>query len=197
VPVQHKVVGGWELGLNHKEFIGQAILEGTLAFKHGTGGFGARVSPQEIAHPNPSEPLEGTSRMRLYTAELSLNSPFKVAEEKLRYSGLVRAQWNRTPLMPQDRVAIGGRYTVRGFEGETSLMGERGWLIAMTSAGPWNRAGRNCMSGPTTGMSVGVRSADLLGRNLAVRSSGSGASSVTTCSSAPRYRGHKANASPK
>lgn len=45
------------------------------------------------------------------------------------YSGLIRAQWNRTPLTPQDRFAIGGRYTVRGFDGETSLMGERGWLL--------------------------------------------------------------------
>ena len=25
--------------------------------------------------------------------------------------------------------SIGGRYTVRGFDGEASLMGERGWLL--------------------------------------------------------------------
>ena len=122
IGVQHRVVGGWEASLNHKEFIGDATLEGTLAYKHGTGGFGAIAAPEEQFG-------EGTSRLRLYTAEVSLNAPFKLGDEKLRYSGLIRAQWNRTPLTPQDRFAIGGRYTVRGFDGETSLLGERGMLV--------------------------------------------------------------------
>ncbi|WP_431132139.1 ShlB/FhaC/HecB family hemolysin secretion/activation protein [Variovorax paradoxus] len=168
VPVQHQVVGGWELGLTHKEFIGQATLEGTLAYKHGTGGFGARTSPQEIYHRNnPSEPLEGTSRMRLYTAELSLNAPFKLGGEKLRYSGLVRAQWNRTPLTPQDRFAIGGRYTVRGFDGETSLMGERGWLIRNDIGWALGQTGAELYVGADYGQVGGQSTVGLLGQHLA------------------------------
>jgi len=66
---------------NHKEFIGDATLEGTLAYKRGTGGFGAIAAPEEQFG-------EGTSRLRLYTAEVSLNAPFKLGEQKLRYSGL-------------------------------------------------------------------------------------------------------------
>jgi hemolysin activation/secretion protein len=31
--------------------------------------------------------------------------------------------------VPQDRFAIGGRYTVRGFDGENVLLAERGWLV--------------------------------------------------------------------
>ena len=168
VPVQHHVVGGWEFSLNHKEFIGEATLEGTLAFKHGTGGFGARTSPQEIYHRNnPSEPLDGTSRMKLYTAEVSLNAPFKLGEQKLRYSGLVRAQWNRTPLMSQDRFAIGGRYTVRGFDGETSLMGERGWLIRNDVGWAMGQSGAELYVGADYGHVGGRSTADLLGRSLA------------------------------
>jgi hypothetical protein len=71
---------------------------------------GSRVAPEE-------EFGEGTSRLKLYTADISLNAPFKLGEQKLRHSGLIRAQWNRTPLTPQDRFAIGGRYTVRRHEG--------------------------------------------------------------------------------
>jgi hemolysin activation/secretion protein len=168
VPVQHQVVGGWELGLNHKEFIGEATLEGTLAFRHGTGGFGARTSPQEIYHRNhPDEPLEGTSRMKLYTAEVSLNAPFKLGEQKLRYSGLIRAQWNRTPLMSQDRFAIGGRYTVRGFDGETSLMGERGWLIRNDVGWAMGQSGAELYVGADYGHVGGRSTADQLGRSLA------------------------------
>lgn len=168
VPVQHRVVGGWELGLNHKEFIGDATLEGTLAYKHGTGGFGARPAAEEIAFGNGASPfLEGTSRLKLYTAEISLNAPFKLGEQKLRYSGLVRAQWNRTPLMSQDRFAIGGRYTVRGFDGETSLMGERGWLIRNDIGWAMGQSGAELYVGADYGHVGGRSTADLLGRNLA------------------------------
>ncbi|WP_041946711.1 ShlB/FhaC/HecB family hemolysin secretion/activation protein [Variovorax paradoxus] len=160
VEVQHRVVGGWELGLNHKEFIGDATLEGTLAYKHGTGGFGSIAAPEETFG-------EGTSRMRLYTAELSLNAPFKLGEQKLRYSGLVRAQWNRTPLMSQDRFAIGGRYTVRGFDGETSLMGERGWLIRNDIGWAMGQSGAELYVGADYGHVGGRSTADLPGRSLA------------------------------
>ena len=30
--------------------------------------------------------------------------------------------------MQQDKLSIGGRYTVRGFDGELTLSGERGWV---------------------------------------------------------------------
>ncbi|MBD9665682.1 ShlB/FhaC/HecB family hemolysin secretion/activation protein [Variovorax sp. VRV01] len=160
VEVQHRVVGGWELGLNHKEFIGEATLEGTLAYKHGTGGFGAIAAPEEAFG-------EGTSRMRLYTADISLNAPFKLGEQKLRYSGLIRAQWNRTPLTPQDRFAIGGRYTVRGFDGETSLMGERGWLIRNDIGWAMGQSGAELYVGADYGHVGGRSTADLLGRSLA------------------------------
>ncbi|MDR6888582.1 hemolysin activation/secretion protein [Variovorax sp. 3319] len=160
VDVQHRVVGGWELALNHKEFIGEATLEGTLAVKHGTGGFGSIAAPEE-------EFGEGTSRMKLYTAEVSLNAPFKLGEQKLRYSGLIRAQWNRTPLTPQDRFSIGGRYTVRGFDGETSLMGERGWLIRNDVGWAMGQSGAELYVGADYGHVGGRSTVDLLGRSLA------------------------------
>lgn len=160
VEVQHRVVGGWELSLNHKEYIGEATLEGTLAYKRGTGGFGSRTAPEE-------EFGEGTSRLKLYTADITLNAPFKVGEQKLRYSGLIRAQWNRTPLTPQDRFAIGGRYTVRGFDGETSLLGERGWLIRNDIGWAVGQSGAELYVGADYGHVGGRSTVDLLGRSLA------------------------------
>jgi len=160
VEVQHRVVGGWELSLNHKEYIGEATLEGTLAYKRGTGGFGSRTAPEE-------EFGEGTSRLKLYTVDISLNAPFKIGEQKLRYSGLIRAQWNRTPLTPQDRFAIGGRYTVRGFDGETSLLGERGWLIRNDIGWAVGQSGAELYVGADYGHVGGRSTVDLLGRSLA------------------------------
>ncbi|WP_422085937.1 ShlB/FhaC/HecB family hemolysin secretion/activation protein [Variovorax sp.] len=160
VEVQHRVVGGWEFSLNHKEFIGEATLEGTLAYKRGTGGFGSRAAPEE-------EFGEGTSRLKLYTADVTLNAPFKLGEQKMRYSGLIRAQWNRTPLTPQDRFAIGGRYTVRGFDGETSLLGERGWLIRNDIGWAMGQSGAELYVGADYGHVGGRSTVDLLGRSLA------------------------------
>ena len=121
IEVQHRVVAGWEASLSHKEFIGSATLDGTLAYRQGTGAFGARRAPEEAFN-------EGSSHFQLAAADVTLNAPFQLGGQKFRYSGQWRAQWNFTPLSPQERFAIGGRYSVRGFDGEASLMAERGWL---------------------------------------------------------------------
>ncbi|MGJ7495945.1 ShlB/FhaC/HecB family hemolysin secretion/activation protein [Variovorax sp. RT4R15] len=160
IGVQHRVVGGWEGSLNHKEFIGEATLEGTLAYKRGTGGYGSIAAPEDQFG-------EGTSRLKLYTAEISLNAPFKLGDQKLRYSGLIRAQWNRTALTPQDRFAIGGRYTVRGFDGETSLLGDRGMLIRNDIGWALGQSGAELYVGADYGQVGGRSTADLLGRHLA------------------------------
>ncbi|CAL60679.1 putative activation secretion protein (part 2) [Herminiimonas arsenicoxydans] len=50
-------------------------------------------------------------------------------QQNLRYLGAFRGQWNDTPLVPQDRFAIGGRYSVRGFDGDMMLSADRGWTL--------------------------------------------------------------------
>lgn len=122
VEVQRRRTGGWEAGLTWKEFIGAATLDASATIRHGTGAFGSLAAPEELFG-------EGTSRMKVITADAQLVIPFHIGRQALRYTGSWRAQWNRTPLVAQDRFAIGGRYTVRGFDGEVSLTGERGWLV--------------------------------------------------------------------
>jgi hemolysin activation/secretion protein len=127
IDVQHRRTGGWEAGLTHKHFIGAAVLDATLAYRRGTGAFESL--------PAPEEPFgEGTSRMKLATADVQFVAPFKLGEQSLRYNASWRAQWNYTPLVPQDRFAIGGRYTVRGFDGEVSLSGERAQIQFLPAA---------------------------------------------------------------
>ncbi|MGY0556781.1 MULTISPECIES: ShlB/FhaC/HecB family hemolysin secretion/activation protein [unclassified Lysobacter] len=122
VLVQRRRTAGWELGVTYKQFLGSATLDARLAYRRGTGAFGSLAAPEEAFG-------EGTSRLKLMTADIQLSVPFRLGNQQLRYSGSWRAQWNETPLVPQDRFAIGGRYTVRGFNGELSLSGERGWRL--------------------------------------------------------------------
>ena len=154
VQVQQRVVGGWDLGLNHKESIGSATLEGNLTYKRGTGAFGSLRAPEEAFG-------EGTSRFAIITADANLSAPFKVGEQKLRYTGSWRIQNNRTPLTPQDRFGIGGRYTVRGFDGESSLSAERGWLLRNEVGLPIGETGHELYLGLDHG-EVGGPSSDLL-----------------------------------
>lgn len=119
--VQRRRMAGWELGLTHRQFFGPVALDASVAVRHGTGAFDALAAPEELFG-------EGTSRFKLITADAQLTLPFRVGRQSFRYTGSWRGQWHRTPLVPQDRFALGGRYTVRGFDGEASLSGESGWL---------------------------------------------------------------------
>ncbi|PPV04819.1 outer membrane hemolysin activator protein [Xanthomonas bromi] len=130
IQVQRRRTAGWELGLNHRQFFGKVTLDASLGYRRGTGAFDALRAPEELAHAfDPSIPLEGTSRIKLIVADTQLVVPFQIGNQRLRYSASWRAQWNHTPMAPQDRFAIGGRFTVRGFDGEATLSGDRGWSL--------------------------------------------------------------------
>jgi len=121
VNVQRRVVGGWDGTVNHKIFIQDATLESNVTYKRGTGAFGSIPAPEESSNT-------GTSRFVVVTADANYSMPFKVDKQRMRYDSSWRYQFNGTPLTPQDRFVIGGRYTVRGYDGESVLSAERGWF---------------------------------------------------------------------
>ncbi|MBJ7313766.1 ShlB/FhaC/HecB family hemolysin secretion/activation protein [Rugamonas sp. CCM 8940] len=159
VEVQRRRMGGFELSLTHKEFIGDATLDANLLYKRGTHAFGTLPAPEE-------EFGEGTARPALVNADASLTLPFALAGAKLQYQANWRAQWNRSRLIPQDRFAIGGRYTVRGFDGETSLSAERGWSLRNELS--WSiGGGQQLYLGVDYGQVAGPSAALLAGTSLA------------------------------
>lgn len=120
VETQRRRTAGWELSVGHREFMGANTLDLNLAYRHGTGAFQSLAAPEDLFG-------EGASRPQVWNADVSLSVPFQVAQQNLRYLGTFRGQWNDTPLVPQDRFSIGGRYTVRGFDGDMMLSSDRGW----------------------------------------------------------------------
>ncbi len=158
IEVQHRVTALWELSATHRHFVGDAVVDGSLALRRGTGAYGAQ--------PAPEEPFgEGTSRMRLAIADLAYTQPLRWGDQRWRVSSAWHAQWNRTPLTPQDRIAIGSRYTVRGFDGESFLLAERGWFWRNELA--WSVAeGHEAYLGLDGGRVGGPSAASLAGRSL-------------------------------
>lgn len=155
VDVQERKTGGWAINLDHTHYFGASTLDVNLGYKRGTGLFQSQRFPEEAYD-------EGTSRMQIITSDISLYSPFRIADKQFSYDGTFHGQWNKTPLINQDKLAIGGRYSVRGFDGELSLMGNRGWYLQNNLA--WHfepthqiylGADVGHVSGPTTKYQVG------------------------------------------
>jgi hemolysin activation/secretion protein len=159
VQVQRRATGGWEAGLGHRRYLGAAVLEGNVAWRRGTGAFGSHAAPEEGFG-------EGTSRSGLLTANASLHLPFKLGGQSATYRTDWRYQMNRTALTPQDRFAIGGRYTVRGFDGNTSLVAERGWLVQNELSTALGASGHVLYVGLDHGRVGGPSSAQLVGTTL-------------------------------
>jgi hemolysin activation/secretion protein len=120
VQVQRRSTAAWEASVMHLRYWGRASGDLQLSYRRGTGAFGAMPAPEERFG-------EGSSRMQLGTAVANLQWPVPGAP-RLTVAHHARMQLNRTPLVPQDRLCLGGRQSVRGFDGRQSLCGDRGHL---------------------------------------------------------------------
>lgn len=157
IEVQHRKTAGWAASLSHKEYWGKATLDAQIHYKRGTGMQDALPAPEEVFN-------EGTSRMKIWTADIGLNLPIG-KQGKWTLDSRWHGQWNKTPLTPLDRLAIGGRYTVRGFDGEMSLSAERGWYWRNELAWQYH-AGHQIYAALDAGHVAGASAQYLVGRNL-------------------------------
>ncbi len=136
--LQNRRTAGWELGVNQRSYLGQATVDAGLSWRRGTGAFGAWRAEEEKTH-------SGSARTGFLLGNISVNQPFTWGEQPWRYYSSLRWQWSPNALTPQERMAIGGRYTVRGFDNEQMLSGEKGLLWRnelawnVRSRGNWGR----------------------------------------------------------
>lgn len=164
IEVQRRRTAGWELGLNQSWYLGKSVLDYSLAYRRGTGAQDALKAPEEGFG-------EGTSHMKMLLGDLSLNVPFSAnapwGNQPLQYSANLRGQANYTPLTPQDRFSIGSRFTVRGFDGEQTLIADHGWLIRNELIAPIATSGQAVYWGLDYGEVGGQSSKNLAGKYLA------------------------------
>ena len=122
VEVQRRKTAGWKASLDHSEYLSHATLNGNVTYKRGTGAFNAMYAPEEDFG-------EAYTRVGIWQANASLQVPFKVGQQNLQYLAEWRMQHSKKPLTPQDRFSIGNRYTVRGYDGEQTLLADNGFLV--------------------------------------------------------------------
>lgn len=158
-PQRHRT-SAWEAGVNHREFIGDATVDANLFYR--------RALDKQGREPESTADLpQLATRYGLFVADATINAPFQIAGQRLRYNGSVRAQWNRGALPSQDQFAIGGRYTVRGLDGELILQAERGWLVRNELALALGPGNQELYAGIDAGQVSGPSAQYLLGDRLA------------------------------
>ncbi len=164
IEVQRRRTAGWEFGINQSWYLGQAILDYNIAYRRGTGAKDSLAAPEQGFG-------EGTSRMKLLYGDLNLTVPFQVnapwGPQSMQYSAALRGQTNYTALTPQDRFSIGNRFTVRGFDGQQTLVADNGWLIRNEFMMPIARSGQAVYWGLDYGEVGGQSSNNLIGKYLA------------------------------
>lgn len=178
---QRRRTAGWEVGVNQRSFLGNATLDANVNWRRGTGAYGARRAPEEDTH-------SGSARVGIFLGDISFNQPFTLGEQPWRWNTALRGQWTQHALTPQERMSIGGRYTVRGFDGEQVLSGEKGLLWRNELV--WNvfAKGQELYLAADYGRVEGQSTQYLVGRQLAGTALGL-RGSISSCLSYDLYVG--------
>ncbi|MFC4490799.1 ShlB/FhaC/HecB family hemolysin secretion/activation protein [Chromobacterium aquaticum] len=106
------------LELSHRRYLGEAVLDASLGYQRGIGGWGAQNEAQTAASGF-------TARHELLQSRLALQLPLRLGSQSWRWNSELRGQYSADPLLPSEQFSIGSRYTVRGFN-SNSLSGRGG-----------------------------------------------------------------------
>ena len=153
-----------ELAWVHTHYFGSAQLDLTLANRWGVSWFNGQTYAKNVL--GQEDPSTNNLHYTLQTIDATLSVPFKIASQSLTYVGTFRGQTSRSPLYLTDQFSIGNRYTVRGFDGELTLAGERGFFLRNELNLPIANSGQSAYVGLDVGKVYGPSVQNLLGDKL-------------------------------
>ena len=97
---------------------------------------------------------------------MRLGLPFKILNQEFHLGGAWRQQWSFDHLLQRDRLGVGGRYTVRGYDGEYTLSGDNGFVGRSELAYRVPKIGQEVYAAFDVGRVWGHGSEWLLGQTL-------------------------------
>lgn len=160
IEVQRRHTSAVELALLQRRYIGRAQLDLSLAQRRGVPWFGGQRDARGQPRSAP------TFRYVVNTLDVSLSLPFAWGQQTWLWSSSLHAQDTSDHLYAEDFVAIGGRYTVRGFDGEQTLGAERGVFWRNSLALPLGTSGTSVYGGIDVGQVGGPSAQYLSGHSL-------------------------------
>ncbi|WP_250473637.1 ShlB/FhaC/HecB family hemolysin secretion/activation protein [Caballeronia sp. GAFFF1] len=171
IVLQHRNNTFLETGLTDRHYVGGAQFDGTLAYRQGINDFGATGDPSLPPDPNiaptpATKPAGPTYLFHMAVLDANLSVPFAIASQPLRYVSTFHGQYTNDTLFYIDDLTIGSRYTVRGFDGEQMLAGEKGFYWRNELQAPVGKSGQTVYAGIDYGHVFGPNTAFLAGTQL-------------------------------
>ncbi|WP_170207664.1 ShlB/FhaC/HecB family hemolysin secretion/activation protein [Luteibacter pinisoli] len=119
-----------ELALVQRQYVGRAQVDLRVARRQGVSALGGQRDAANLPAGVP------TFQYRMGILDASLTLPFSVGGAPLQWTSEFRAQHSGDVLYASEFITVGGRYSVRGFDGEQNLAGEKGWYWRNTLSAP-------------------------------------------------------------
>lgn len=121
--VQRRRTTQLEFGFSGQHLWDRSVLQLDLARRRGVGWRGAEPDFLDAGTGAP------TLRPRVWSLGLGLHRDWQWGERRWRYSAALRGQRTGDTTLSTDQMAIGGRGSVRGFDGDTVLLAESGYAL--------------------------------------------------------------------
>lgn len=145
-------------GIAERHYVGAAQIDTLLAWRQGLRWLGAQSDPSP----------DGSTRFyRMGLLDTNMSIPFGVGSRGIVYTTAFHGQWTPDRLYAVDQLAIGTRWTVRGFDGEHLLSAERGYYWRNDLALSLGRSSHAIYVGADYGQVFGPSSGALSGTRLA------------------------------
>lgn len=164
IPVQALRTTSMEFGVSNRKYIGNATLYSRLGFQWGIGALGAQ--PEHKASVVMGGP---TSRYHMWLVDVDYRKPFIMGHRPASFTSSFHGQWVQggKRLYSVDTINIGNRYSIYGFDGEYTLMGDSGWYVRNEVSSVIPRLNTEVYLGLDVGAVYGKSTEALVGKTIA------------------------------
>ena len=164
MPVQALRTTSMEFGVSNRKYIGNATLYSRLGFQWGIGALGAQ--PEHKASVAMGGP---TSRYHMWLVDVDYRKPFIMGHRPASFTSSFRGQWVQggKRVYSVDTINIGNRYSIYGFDGEYTLMGDSGWYVRNEVSSVIPRLNTEVYLGLDVGAVYGKSTESLVGKTIA------------------------------
>lgn len=161
IPIQTLHTTALELGISKVLYGQNYTVYGRVGHRMGLGWFGAM--PENDYADGPK------TRYHMWLFDFDYQRPFTMGHRPAVYTASFHGQWTMAGdrLYGVDMISMGNRYTVRGFDGEYTLMGESGWYLRNEVASSIPQLHSDVYVGIDVGKVYGPSTEDLVGKNIA------------------------------
>ena len=164
IPVQALRTTLMEFGVSNRKYIGNATLYSRLGFQWGIGALGAQ--PEHKASVAMGGP---TSRYHMWLVDVDYRKPFVMGHRPASFTSSFHGQWVQggKRVYSVDTINIGNRYSIYGFDGEYTLMGDSGWYVRNEVSSMIPRLNTEVYLGLDVGAVYGKSTESLVGKTIA------------------------------